>query len=197
MNRPSPSLTIRAGGWFSRWLGLALALTWLAPVARGEEKFSEPAVKAALVVTFASYVEWPTQTNTTAPADLVIGVLGSDRHQEAFAVAARQREGQPRKFTIRKLSSVSDDARDCQIVFIAADVDASPMLESLKASPVLTVGESATFAESGGMIQLVTVGNNLRFDINLSAAQSVGLKISSKVLNLARRVVSSHRKAGS
>jgi preprotein translocase subunit Sec61beta len=51
---------------------------------------------------------------------------------------------------------------------------------------VLTVGESEAFARQGGMIRFFEEDNRLRFEINPTAAEKVGLRISSKLLKLAR-----------
>lgn len=53
---------------------------------------------------------------------------------------------------------------------------------------VLTVGETDQFAAHGGVIQLILRDKQVRFEINVDAASQEGLKISSKLLALARIV---------
>jgi hypothetical protein len=55
-------------------------------------------------------------------------------------------------------------------------------------SAVLAVGEEHDFIRKGGIIELFTENNRLRFNINLDNARRVGLKISSSLLQLATRV---------
>jgi hypothetical protein len=43
--------------------------------------------------------------------------------------------------------------------------------------------------ELGGMIEIYSVNNKLRFDINLKSAQKANLRISSRLLKLARKVI--------
>ncbi|PYV15768.1 MAG: hypothetical protein DMG21_14080 [Acidobacteria bacterium] len=62
------------------------------------------------------------------------------------------------------------------------------MVGNLNGSSALTVGESAGFAGLGGVINLTVEENKLRFEVNLDAAERAGLKISSKLLSLARIV---------
>ncbi len=62
------------------------------------------------------------------------------------------------------------------------------ILAGLHNSPVLTVGEAADFLGSGGMIRFCLEGNKVRFEINREAAESAKLRISSKLLLLARNV---------
>ena len=62
-------------------------------------------------------------------------------------------------------------------------------LERLQGLPVLTVGDSEQFAQQGGMIGFSLQDNKVRFEINLGAAQQAGLKISSRLLTLAKKVI--------
>jgi len=63
------------------------------------------------------------------------------------------------------------------------------ILESLKGSGVLTLGEMAHFVQSGGAVNFILEGNKVRFEINTDAAARARLKLSSKPLALARRVI--------
>jgi hypothetical protein len=47
------------------------------------------------------------------------------------------------------------------------------------------VGDTEGFAEDGGIIRFVTENNRIRFRINVDAAESAHLVISSKLLRLA------------
>jgi len=65
---------------------------------------------------------------------------------------------------------------------------AAKIIRDLKGSSTLTVGETEGFAGLGGIINLTVEGNNVHFEINQLAAQRAGLKISSKLLSLAKIV---------
>jgi len=79
------------------------------------------------------------------------------------------------------------DGRDCQIIFICvSEKERLPqILETLKRTRVLTVGETAGFAEEGGIANLIAERNRVRLEINNSAASRSGLTISSQLLNVA------------
>jgi hypothetical protein len=62
------------------------------------------------------------------------------------------------------------------------------MLNGLRGSSILTVGESKGFAERGGVINLTLEENKLGLEINTDAAGQSHLKISSKLLALAKIV---------
>jgi len=81
------------------------------------------------------------------------------------------------------------DATNCHILFISnSEKGRLPqIIKQLSGSSVLTVGEMPGFTETGGMINFVLEGTKIRFQINNDAANSAGLKISSKLLNLSVR----------
>jgi hypothetical protein len=84
----------------------------------------------------------------------------------------------------------TDGLSACNMVFIPiTEKDQTDnMLGRLRGSSTLTVGETAGFAARGGMINLTLEENRLRFEINQLAAERAGLKISSKLLSLAKLV---------
>jgi hypothetical protein len=62
------------------------------------------------------------------------------------------------------------------------------LLEAVANAAVLSMGESDDFADGGGVIGLLIEAQKVRFEINTEAASTAGLKISSKLLALARIV---------
>lgn len=91
---------------------------------------------------------------------------------------------------IRHLPEKSD-LRGCHLLFIGGRnaQRAAGLLVGLKNVPVLTVGESERFVQQGGMIGLCVDENKIRFEINLEAAQRANLRISSRLLLLAKSVI--------
>ena len=87
------------------------------------------------------------------------------------------------------------DIRGCQILFIGAGEQKRfpAVLAVLKGNPVLTVGEAEHFVEDGGMIGFLLEENKIRFEINLEAAEYAKLRLSSRLLALAKSVIGSHR----
>jgi YfiR/HmsC-like len=63
------------------------------------------------------------------------------------------------------------------------------ILASVKGEPVLTVGETPHFAEDGGMIGFCLEGNKIRFEVNAGAASAAKLKMSARLLTLAKTVI--------
>jgi hypothetical protein len=80
---------------------------------------------------------------------------------------------------------VTAPSRDCHVLFVPADASPAPYLRDRQA-PTLTVGESDDFITMGGMVNFVRDGANVRFEIDAMAADRAGLRISSRLLRLAR-----------
>jgi hypothetical protein len=99
------------------------------------------------------------------------------------------RQVQSREIQVRILTR-ADEWRDCHVLFIPAAEKArgETILRALAQAPVLTVGDSEEFAQSGGIIGLKLRAGRVRFDINLAAARKAGLSLSSQLLKLADTV---------
>ena len=165
----------------------ALLVLW-APVspALPADRLSEYEVKAAFLVNFAHFVEWPPGSFGAANDPFVFGVYGKDLFGAALdqAVLGKKIDGRP---AVILRTSVVSDLRSCQVVFLPAS-EMRHMRElsaALDGFSVLLVGETRGFAESGGVINFVLENERVVFEINPSAAARVHLKVSSKLLQLA------------
>ena len=117
-----------------------------------------------------------------------MAVLGDD----FFAFALRQINGRlanGRKIAVKNVDE-SDDLARTSILYIALPDDraAAAALARVARSPVLTVGESPRFTQIGGIVRLYSEDARLRFEINVSRSQQIDLRISSKLLGLAKIV---------
>lgn len=146
----------------------------------------EYAVKAAFVHNFAKFVEWPAAIN--ARRTLRLCVLGRGR----FAEAASGLHGKPVGNGVWEVAEANSgtDLKECQVLFVeASEADKLPgLLNDLKASPVLTVGDREGYAEQGVAVNFYLEQRKVRFEINPAAARRAGLKISSQLLKVARIV---------
>lgn len=174
-------------GFLMRRLGaalLALVVAFGTPAA-GPTEYE---VKAVFLFNFAQFVDWPPTAFANASAPLTIGVLGDDPFGSALdeAIAGESVNGRP--LALERYRSI-DEVENCHILFInlPAEQLAKVLLE-LKDRNVLTVSDSREFARAGGVIEFVNVANKIRLQINLDAARSANLTISSKLLKPARIV---------
>ena len=90
------------------------------------------------------------------------------------------------KLEIKQLN-LSDPIDGCRVVYVSG-LNVRKFLQSVGNLPVLTISDEEDFIDAGGVIGLVTEGRRIRFDINLGRARDVELQISSRLLQLARRV---------
>ena len=187
-------------GWL-RTLGLSLALlatpvtTALnvdAATALAVEGPGEYEVKAALLFNFARFVAWPAESFSGPDAPFVVAVVGNDPFGQALerTLAGKTVGGRP--IQIRRWRKARDRG-PCQILFVAASERGSlrAVLDDVRDQPVLTVGDMAEFATSGGIIGLVMERSHVRFEINSASATRARLAISSRLLSLARVVTNS------
>lgn len=188
----SPSST-----WSRLTLGplLVVLLTLFAAGAeRTGEQSSEYRVKAAFLFHFAQLVDWPAEPVTGADHPVSLCTLGEDPFQGVLEATVAGKAIGSR--TIRVLHLLSpQELQVCQIIFLdKAQSNRIPMLVAdLHNAPILTVGETAGFLDAGGMICFLLEGKKVRFEINLNAADSAKLKVGSRLLILAQRVVGESR----
>jgi hypothetical protein len=181
---------------------ILVAVFWIAgahsPVLAQSEAPSEYQVKSAFLYNFAKFTEWPSSAFADAQSPLVIGVVGDDPfgRQLDEMVAGKSING--RSIEIRRLRRGSD-LRQCHLLFVSASErkGLAAILAGVKSFGVLTVSDLDGFLRNGGAIELLLVDDRVRFDINLEPAHQAGLKISSKLLALARSVTDFRAAGGS
>lgn len=178
-------------GRFLPVLGLFMILTLYsisaAALNKAEKaKHSEYKVKAAYLYNFAKFVEWPAEVLADPSLPLSICVYGKDPFGSALDTI-KDKTVKGRKLVIERYSGIND-LKECQITFISPSEknNLAVILKKIKDMHMLTVSDMEGFADRGGMINLNKKENKIRLEINLEAAQQSGLKISSKLLKLAK-----------
>jgi hypothetical protein len=153
------------------------------------EPNSEYRLKLAFLYNFAQFVQWPADAFRDSGAPLTICVAGENPFQGEIERSLRGRTVGGHPVELRKLN-LHEDPHACQMIFVRATEknSTSRILANSKGSSTLTVGEAKGFAERGGIINLTREENKLRFEVNINAAAQTKLKISSKLLALAKIV---------
>ena len=180
------------------WLPALLWMTALAAdvsfvVAQYEDDSAvsrEYAIKAAYLYQFGRYVQWPTNTFSSDDSPLVIGLLRTDPFGDILQKIARTKRIEGRPITVRQFASMADYV-PCHILFVASSVspeERAAAIQKVRGTPVLLVGEDPGFAKQGGTVNFFQEENRIRFEINAEAAKRDQLKISSKLLSLAKIV---------
>ena len=162
---------------------LAALLAAPAPGASAREEYE---LKAAFLLNFAKFVEWPVGAYASAGAPLTLCSYGEDPFEGRLLAVARGKTVNGRPLEVRQITA-PEEAAACQVVFVPDPQTRRlrEIAEGARKHPVLIVGESSNFAERGGMINFVVEAEHVRFQINPSAASACGLRISSKLLQLA------------
>lgn len=160
----------------------------LAPSPLWAEQASESDIKAAYLLNFARFVSWPETAFQSSVAPLVLCVLGQGPLDDSLPTILYKRV-QNRPLVILQIRSIQE-LPPCHMLFVnESEAPRVPqLLAMLKSRPVLTVSSLPEFSRNGGMITFVAVEHKIRFDVNLTATQTAGLTISSRLLNLARLV---------
>jgi hypothetical protein len=155
---------------------------------RNQESEEYP-VKLAFLYNFTKFVEWPPRSYGEAGSPLTICIVGDDPFSPDLEGELQTREVRGHPVKIKKLKPDAD-LNACQIVFVplTAETHAISIVMRLKRSNTLTIGETEGFAMLGGIINLTIEENKLHFEVNPIAADRAGLKISSKLLSLAKIV---------
>lgn len=158
---------------------------------------SEAEITAAFIVNFARFTEWPPNSFADASTSLTVGVLGAEDVRAALEKFAGGKELNGRKVIIRQVSMAAD-ARTCQVVFIlvAKENIVVEVLKAARETSTLTIGQSEDILSRGAMIRLFVENSKMRFDVNLTAISSAKIHLSSRLLALARNIVSLPQQGG-
>jgi len=194
---------LRSHRHWSNWLAprsacvaLLLVGAWVLPV-RGVDAQQSPTeyqVKAAYVLNFLKFVEWPGDSNADIHERWIIGIVGENPFGDELTQIITGKTVQGHELGVRQFHP-GEDFRVCQVLFISASEKKRlpTILAALNGLSVLTVGDMDHFIESGGTIQFVMEEKRVRFAIDISASSRARLKVSSKLLSLARTVTGTER----
>ena len=196
---------------------LVLALTGIVCAAETDSTLSkEYQVKAAFIYNFIKFIDWPEPApaepdkKADEPAEpITIGIIGENPFGKAFEALAKKkihdrqvvikhfggfaknstkyREGGETKYKYKDV----DALKACQVLFIGSSEReyCKQIIDIVKGSSVLTIGETKDFLDTGGIISFVMEQKKVRFGVNLIAAEQAELKIRSKLLRLAKKVI--------
>src|SRR5271165_6838153 len=145
------------------------------------------ATKARFLFNFAKFVEWPPGSFSQANDPIRLCLFGVDPFAGAVERAVQGKTVGGRILRVEHPRD-ANQARGCHLLFVGEQQKPNPARLHGYGLGVLTVGESSDFARVGGIVGFVQRQNRVAFEINLQAANRSRLKISSKLLRLARIV---------
>jgi YfiR/HmsC-like len=161
-------------------------------LAADPQTLTEYQIKAGFFFNFTRFVEWPENAFATPSSPIVICVVGETLLTDLLTDVAMGRVVNGRAVSINRVKP-TDDLRRCNLLFISAVAErrTTEILESVKKTNALTVGETAGFPQAGGMINFSIEDNKVKLELNLGAATRAGLKVNSKLIAVSRLVSSS------
>lgn len=159
------------------------------PVSAQSTPAGESDVKAAFLLNFTKFINWPATAFAGTPDVFRVCVFAEPTFVQSVQRMLQDETVRGRPIQVETPDS-AERARSCHIAYFAlSSVDhAAGVLPTLRQVPVLTVGESRRFLAQGGALAFVLDDNRVRFDVNKKAVERAGLTISSKLLRVARRV---------
>jgi len=160
------------------------------------ERPRESSVKAAFLHKFASFVEWPDGTFPRGDTPLRIGIYGDDQVWRELRDLARDRDRDGRPVQVNRIG-VGDALAGHHIVYLRAS-SAGRLNEALAQVPegVLTVVDSDGLHPRASVLSFFTEEGRVRFGVSIEAAGRQKLRLSSRLLSVAKNVQSRGNKDG-
>ena len=167
-------------------MGLLVAAMLLCALRSQADGPSEYEVKAVYLLNFTKFIEWPPTAFETSTSPISICILGNDPFGNTLDQMVKGEFVNGRPVAVQRLKR-PPPPKTCHILF-STGIDKESRELAEPGPGLLTVGEGASFLREGGMIGFVIENRRVRFDVNQAAAEKAGLKISSKLLAVARSV---------
>jgi hypothetical protein len=169
---------------------MALLIALLACPLAGDDVIPEYRLKAEFMERFTRFIEWPAASPVNDPqTPFAICVAGEDPFGQFLKDLAATHKIKSKSISIRPVTA-SSTLDGCHMLFISASerTRAADLIRRTADRPILTVSDSAGLGEAGVMINFYEAEDKVRFEINPRSATKSGLRISSKLLKVARVV---------
>ena len=169
---------------------LATMLCLLGATASAQTRSAdENQVKAAFLLNFGKFVEWPATAFADPTGLFRICVSGATDVANALGVLTIGQKLNGRAISVMLIDH-HQPLKQCHMLFIGnvPVKERKSLLAEAKGTNAFTVAEEKDLVDDGSMLNLVNTDNRLSFEINQQLAEEAGLKISSRLLSLAKVV---------
>ncbi len=169
-------------------LSVLAALLLAAVPPASPETVPEYRVKAEFLERFTRFIEWPPRSGSERPT-FVIGVAGQNPFGPYLQQLASERRIKGKPVEIRTITDMAQ-TDGCDLLFISGSERAHlPAILGITGSkPILTVSDTPGFCAAGVLINFYSANDTVHFEINEAAVEKSGLKLSSKLLKIAKLV---------
>ncbi len=154
--------------------------------AREDSQTLEYPVKAAFLLNFTKFIEWPSPAKTAQEASFNLCILGDDPFGSILDQTVRGESVEGRRLEVKRVNRESLGA--CNIVYVSKSEKAVSEILKAAGPEVLTVGEGENFLRDGGMIAFIIENRRVRFGVRLATTRESALRFSSRLLSVARLV---------
>lgn len=181
-------------GWGTLLLAVVALITGFRPACAelfssqgARPQLTEYQLKAAFLLNFTKFVDWPEAERVAAAnTPFAICIYGDDPFGGALDQIIQGESVDGRRLIVRRLARSAPES--CQVLFFGKSEPRMSHILSTLPGGVLTVGDSEQFLAEGGTIAFIVENRRVRFGINQRHARHAGLRISSKLLTLAKTV---------
>lgn len=154
-----------------------------------QEVATEAEIKAAYLLKFVSYVEWPGDVMPSPDMPIVLGVLGNDAIATSSQQLAAGLDVNGHPIVIRRVQQ-GEDLDGVHVLFVGTEAtDTDAVLRDAMQRSVLSVTEASGARPPDSMINLAIVQSRVRFDVALDPVRAAGLRLSSRLLQVAERIL--------
>ena len=167
-----------------------LLVLFLGQLHSNAQTVSENEVKAAYLYNFAKFVEWPAHKFANSSAPFQFCVMDDESFQEELSRFVQNKTVAGRPVNVVGIKSGGEPS-SCHILFVKSpkQAQAREAITMQRATNVLTVGQNKDFVAEGGIINFILENDRIRFEVNHRAAKEAGLRISARLLTVAKLVV--------
>ena len=166
-----------------------VALGWASPARAEARRASEYDLKAAFLLNFTHFVEWPPESFARADSPFELCVLGADPFDGVLDDLVRGESAATHPIVVRRIVQPADGG-GCHLVFLAGREDAAHLADvpGVREGTVLAIGESDDFLAKGGFIRFLLQEGRIRLQVSTTALAATKLHVSSKLLRLTEPV---------
>jgi hypothetical protein len=147
----------------------------------------EYTLKAGYIEKFTHFIDWPEISKRSDTSTIFsIAVIGENAYGNAIENIFSKVKVKNKKVRITYISSV-DDIDNCQLLIISESEKRAldKIVSYTSGKPILTIGETEGYGKKGVIINMFIDHNHIRYEINRTALEKTGLKISSLLLSSA------------
>ena len=159
------------------------------------ETAQEYEIKAVYIAKLTNFITWPDTVFSHEDSPLTLCVLGDNPFSNNLENVAAKSRSNGRVLEVQ-YSEVLEDTQTCHILYISPSEHrrVTNIIENLEKRPLLTISDNHTFVQLGGMIELYrNKQRQIRLAVDLESIQETGLKVSAKLLRIAKVVRGDHQ----